>query len=269
MRVALLAQQALPRNGSVLAGVLRLLRGWGVKVDILLPGAVVPLHEVRIHSDVYLLQCVDDALVSLAAGLEAAGAVCLNPVPVVRAARDRIATAGALAGAGVPVPQSWSAQRLSDLAHLLDDGPVVVRPGRVGSPLEGRVLRTAEELLEVPASPERWLVQRHHTSRHRTRSVHRVGSQVFGVKLPVGAAADRPVEPFDIDDATRALTDALVDVLGTDLFGVDVLLTEEGPLVVGVHAFPGLQGVPHGALRLAEYVHAVLRQVTAEAAPKR
>lgn len=262
MRVALLANHTLPGHGSVLGDVLRLLRGWGVKVDVLLPGSVVALNDLQIRSDVYLLKSVNDALVSLAAALEAAGAVCVNPTSVVRLTRDRIATAGALAAFDVPVPQSWSAQRLPDLAHLLDDGALVLRGGRVGSPVNTRVLWDLDDLLDVPPSREPWLVQRYHPSQHRARKIYRIGEQVFGVKRhwPVRTLADKIGEPFSVDAATHAVTDKLVAALGTDLFGADIVLTDDGPLVVDVHSFPGFKGVPNGALRLADYIYATANQ---------
>jgi ribosomal protein S6--L-glutamate ligase len=43
-------------------------------------------------------------------------------------------------------------------------------------------------------------------------------------------------------------------VLGLDLFGVDIIVTTRGPLVIDVNAFPGFQGVPNAAEYLVNYV---------------
>lgn len=268
MRVGLLTNHPVPRRGSIFGEVLDLLRKWDVEIETILPSSVVTLHELRNNADLYLLKSAHNSLVGLASALEVAGARCLNSTRVVRLARDRVAVAGALAASDVPVPESWSAGRLTELAPLLSDGALVLKAPRVASTAGVRVLWDVEDLLDVPPSRDGWLVQRFHPSEHRDRKIYRIGDQVFGVKRrwPARTLDDKRGEPFTVDETTHAITDRMVTALGTDLFGADVVQTDDGPVVVEVHPFPGFKGVPDGALRLADYIYSAASQAAAERA---
>jgi ribosomal protein S6--L-glutamate ligase len=76
------------------------------------------------------------------------------------------------------------------------------------------------------------------------------------------AAASTPVEqPADaIADLARAVGVAF----GLDLYGVDVLVGERGPVVVDVNAFPGFRRVPSAGELVAAHVMRLTRR---EAAP--
>lgn len=265
MKISLLTNHPVPRRGSIFGEVLDLLRKWDVQIETVLPSSVVTLHELRSSADLYLLKSSHNSLVGLASALEVAGARCLNPTRVVRLTRDRVATAGALAASGVPVPQSWSAGRLTELAPLLADGALVLKAPRVASTAGPRVLWDVEDMLDVPPSRDGWLVQRFHPSEHRDRKIYRIGAQVFGVKRrwPARTLADKRGEPFTVDEATHAVTDRMAKALGTDLFGADIVQTDEGPVVVEVHPFPGFKGVPDGALRLADYIYSAASEAAA------
>ncbi len=43
------------------------------------------------------------------------------------------------------------------------------------------------------------------------------------------------------------------------LYGVDLLITEKGPLIVDVNAFPGFRGVPGASEALVDLVERLLR----------
>lgn len=56
-------------------------------------------------------------------------------------------------------------------------------------------------------------------------------------------------------------------VYGLDLYGVDVLLGPDGPVVVDVNDFPSFRQVPHAAARVARAVLGLARAGTSSAAP--
>ncbi|MDO5634658.1 MAG: hypothetical protein Q4G34_07290 [Micrococcus sp.] len=262
MKVVMFCSHQVPTAGTVTADCLDLLRGWGVEVELVMPETLVDLSTLRSRADLYLLKSVDDHVVGLAAGLEARGARCLNPTSVVRLCRDRVAATAVLVAAGVPVPQSWTTSDLPSLAPLLEDGPVIVKTGKVRGGMGPRVIWDAEELSEISLPGRQWLVQRLAQTEVRDRKIYRIGEQAFGVKRrwPAASLADKHGEPFTVTAEHRALSDAVAEALGTDLFGMDVVESAQGPLVVDVHPFPSFKGVPQGALRLADYIYDRLTQ---------
>nr|NLD40514.1 hypothetical protein [Actinomycetales bacterium] len=260
MRIVVLTSQPVPRAASVTTECLELLRTWGVHVDVLLPANLVDLSSLEPAADLYLLKSVNEHIVSVASALEAAGARCLNTAHTVRLCRDRVASTVALAAHGVPVPQTWTTADLPALESLLDDGPVVLKAGRVGAGVGNRVVWDVDELLDIPLSGQPWLVQRLQETSSRDRKIYRIGSQVFGVKRrwPATSLEEKLGEPFTVTAELHEITERVAAALGTDLFGLDLVETPDGPVAVDVHPFPGFKGVPNGALRLADYIYAAM-----------
>jgi ribosomal protein S6--L-glutamate ligase len=52
----------------------------------------------------------------------------------------------------------------------------------------------------------------------------------------------------------REIAVACGRILGLGLYGLDVLDTDEGPMVVDVNYFPGYKGVPGAAPLIADYI---------------
>ncbi|WBL17767.1 ATP-grasp domain-containing protein [Citricoccus sp. NR2] len=260
MRIVILSSQPFSGASSVTAQCLEHLEQWGVTVDVVLPGTLVNITDLALTADLYLLKSPNDHVVGVATALEAAGARCVNPVSVVRTCRDRIAVTGVLAAAGVPVPPTWTTAELPGIVDLLDQGPVMLKSGRVGASMGHRTIWDEEDLASAHQPGQQWLVQRLQHTEDRDRKLYRIGDQVFGVKRrwPAATEADKQGEPFTVSAEHRRICDAAAEALGTDLFGLDLIETAEGPLVVDVHPFPGFKGVPNGALRLADYLFARL-----------
>lgn len=259
MRIVLLSSRPIPAHGSMWGECLTLLRGWGAEIDVPSLTDPISLAAPAVAADLALLRSVDDVVTSVAEVVEATGGRCVSPVRVTRLCRDRVAITARLAAAGIPVPESWVASDLTAIHELLVDGPLVVRPARAGQDLGARVIWDADELADGTVAGQPWLVQRRQPTRARDRKIYRIGEQVFGVKRrwPARSLADKTGEPFTVSCEIQEVTDRVALVLGTDLFGLDLIETDDGPVVVDVHPFPGFKGVPEAPLRLADYLYAV------------
>jgi glutathione synthase/RimK-type ligase-like ATP-grasp enzyme len=259
MRIAVLTSHPVLSAGSVMAQSLELLRSWGVEVEVVLPDRLVDLAAPAPQADLYLLKSVSEPVLSIAAAVEAAGGRCCNTAAVVRLCRDRIAATAALAAAGVPVPRSWSTSRPDALAPLLAEGPLVLKAARAGDPAGSRIVWDVDGLLEMTSMEQVWLAQRLAARPGRERKVYRIADQVFGVqrRWPARTSTGSIGEPFTVSGGLRDITDRVAAALGTDLFGIDVVPGDAGPVVVDVHPFPGCTGVPNAHLRLADHLYAV------------
>jgi len=178
--------------------------------------------------------------------LETRGVRVLNPPSVLLAAHDKLLTARALAGAGIPHPVTRFVARKSSPLGL--DPPLVVKP-RFGS--WGRDVALCRDGPELERTLARlagraWfrsqgaLVQEFVPTLGYDLRLIVAGSEVVGAVERVPASGEwrsnvalggrrRPVDP---PEHARQLALAAAGVLDADLVGVDMLPTLDGGLVV-------------------------------------
>ncbi|MFQ5612133.1 MAG: RimK family alpha-L-glutamate ligase [Anaerolineae bacterium] len=265
MKVCLIMLRHRPtRLSPIMPEVIRLLVEWGVVVDIIYPEErLTDLSAVRVEHDLYILKSGTDLALSLAGALHAAGAAILNPYPVAAILRDKIITARVLQAAGVPAPETYVTAYPGQLAPLLDDGPLVVKPYRGSQGRGVRVVWDADELGDLPASEGPIFAQRYREPQGRDRKIYCIGGQLFGVKRvwPARTYEEKMGEPFTISREVRQIALRCGRAFGLELYGLDVIMTDEGPYVVDVSSFPGFKGVPDAPLRLADYIYTVGQRV--------
>src|ERR1041385_3624801 len=127
--------------------VMRTLVEMGVIVDIVRPiRHVLDLRRLPVEHDLYVLKKKNGLALSLAGALHARGAAIVNSYPTTVTLNDKIVTFRILQAAGVPTPASYAASKADQLAPLLDDGPIVVKPNAGSSGQGVRVVRTPAEL---------------------------------------------------------------------------------------------------------------------------
>jgi ribosomal protein S6--L-glutamate ligase len=250
--VAVTRRPAPGEPRPLLHRVAHLLECRGLRVTLLHPDPGRPLPVVE--ADLCVLKLPTGAAVRFAATLEDAGSRVVNPVAVTTLLRDKLATARTLGRAGLPVPETWPADDLDALAARLAHGPLVLKP-RTGS--QGRGVRVVRDRGGLPARPDPGLLaQRHHPPAGPDHKLYRIGHDLFRVdrRWPAVTAADKRGVPGPVTADLAFLARAVGDVLGTDLYGVDVIESGGRLLVVDVSAFPGFKGVPHADARLAAYL---------------
>jgi glutathione synthase/RimK-type ligase-like ATP-grasp enzyme len=263
----MLMRRPEPGGHSITLDMVGLLREWGNDVDIIDLDTATDLTAVRPDHDLYVLRSVTEGTLSHAGILDALGATIVNCYPVTRVCCDKVLVTRLLQLADVPVPETFVAQRPGQLEPLLDDGPIVVKP-QGGSRGRGvKVVWDADELLDLAAPDGPVLAQRYHERQGRDRKLYCIGGQLFGVKRvwPARTYAEKLGEPFTVSAELRDIADHTAAAIGTDLFGLDVVISGGRPYVVDVNPFPGFKGVPDAALRLADYIHATASATVAPA----
>lgn len=265
MRIAFLMRRPAADGRSITSEVVRLLRDWGVTVDLVHHVTTHPsaLADIRPEHDLYVLRTVNEASLSFAGILERQGARCLNPVAVSRTCRDKALIAALLARTGVPVPDTWLVERPFQLAPALAEGPLVIKPLHGSQGRSVHVVWDLDELLEVGAIGAPVVAQRYQPPQGRDRKLYCIGGQMFGVKRqwPATTYEQKLGEPFTITGELHDIAVAVGKAIGTDLFGIDVVISLGQPYVVDVNPFPGFKGVPDAALRLADYIYAAAADV--------
>lgn len=182
----------------------------------------------------------------------------LNAVGLTRA-RDKFATLQALSVASIPVPVTSAARMpsgLPDVLELVNGTPVVVKllEGSQGS---GVVLaetrKAAESLLAAFHQLNADMCVQEFIKESRGQDLRVL--VVDGVAIAAMERTSGPGEfranlhqggtarAVDLADDERAIAIAAARCVGVDVAGVDLLRTENGPVVIEVNASPGLQGI--------------------------
>lgn len=259
MRIELLLVRRVPdRPSPLLVELAGRLRDRGHHVSgFVVEEALLPVDPGR-DGTLYLLKSHTETALSVAASLHAGGARVFNPLPACTTAQDKVLANQRLAAAGVAVPDTWVTGEPSAARPLLDDGPLVIKPGRGHRGIGVQVVRTPHELAAVPSPSGPVVVQRLVEGPGYDLKVYVAGGRVWAVRKAFdGASFTRPGEPVLVTRAVRELADRIRDVSGLGLFGFDVIESPHGPVVVDLNYFPGYKGCEGVAGPMADYLHRV------------
>ncbi len=269
MRIGfLMRRHPRSRVSPIMLAVVGLLEEWGVEVDIICPeDDLLDLRDIRVDHDLYVLKSGSDLALSVAGALDALGAPSLNPYRTTIQCRDKVVVSRILQAAGVPVPDTFLAVDVARLGPLLDDGPLVVRPCRSALGTGLQVVWDADELHNIVSTGQPVFAQRYHGPTGRDRKLYCLGDQLFGVMRawPARTYEEKVGEPFTVTPELREIALRCGSVLGIELFGLDIIVSDGQPYVVDVDPFPGFKGVPDAALRLADYIYAARHPALAPA----
>lgn len=258
MRIAfLVVRHGETRMSPLMIDMAQQLVDLGADVDLVYPDErATDLRSLVPEHDLYVLKSGTEAALSLAGALEAAGAAVLNPYRAAAACRDKVIGTRMLAAAGVPVPETHVATKPRRLAHLLERGPLVLKPHRGSQGVGVRVVSTRKELYELEEDGKPILAQRYHEAHGRDRKLYRIGDEIFGVARvwPALSYNEKVGDPFPVEAELRELVLRCGEPFGISLYGVDVIVADR-PYVVDMASFPGFKGVPHAAELLAAYIY--------------
>ncbi|MFE2037590.1 RimK family alpha-L-glutamate ligase [Streptomyces scopuliridis] len=244
--------------------VIRQLGAWGHRVDVVRPGtSLLRLSEVvraGVH-DAWVLKTVSGgpglALLEAAA---AVGLTTVNDARSIRGVRDKVTAAVVGRGRGLPVPETYAVARPESLAELPAAAfPLVVKPAEGSSGRGVRLVRSPDRLAAVSAelSGEGMLIAQPYIPNSGVDlKVYGVGGELFATERSSPLHPGRPRRERSVPlpaEVARVVAEA-GEVYGLDLFGVDVLLGLDGPVIVDVNDFPSFRRVPDAVARVARAV---------------
>jgi ribosomal protein S6--L-glutamate ligase len=135
-------------------------------------------------------------------------------------------------------------------------GPLLVKPymGHRGAGIH--IVRDADALAAAAASGDYpMIVQEFIPGPGEDLKVYVVGEQVFAVSKPFSESSfSVPGRPVPVEPEVRDAALRTGAALGLGLFGLDVIESPDGPVVVDVNYFPGYKGVPDAAPMIADYI---------------
>ena len=126
------------------------------------------------------------------------------------------------------------------------------------------MVRSQDELFTIPRPPSPVLIQEFVPGDGYDLKVYVVGQDVFGVrKQSPGLTADPQQErssqegsPCKVSDQVRDIALSCGRALGLGLYGLDILETDIGPVVVDLNSFPSYRGASKAAPLIVQYISA-------------
>jgi ribosomal protein S6--L-glutamate ligase len=216
--------------------------------------------RLEVEHDLYLLKSHTELSLSVAGVLHARGARLLNPYLSCIATQNKIVAARVLRAAGVPIPRCWVTGDLALLEPVVAERPLIIKPymGHRGAGIH--VVRDVYELAAVPTPAGPVLVQEHVEGSGEDLKVYVVGEEVFAVRKPFSASSfTRAGRPCEVASEVRDIALRCGRAMGLGLYGIDLIESEQGPVVVDLNYFPGYKGVPRAGVLIADYVEGYAR----------
>jgi len=249
----LLVRRVPPVTSPIMAEVFDRLRRRGFDVDAgIAEEMVVSPDRLTVRHDLYILKSHTELSLSLAGILHAQGARSLNAYPSCIATQNKIVASRRLRLAGIPAPRSWVTGDLTLLHRIAAKVPLIIKPymGHRGAGIH--IVRNPKELSAVPPISEPVLVQEYIPGTGVDLKVYVVGREVFAVRKTFAPGSfTQPGRPCVVTREVREIALRCGEASGLHLYGLDIIESPQGPVVVDLNYFPGYKGVPDAAPLIA------------------
>ena len=265
------------RNDSMPMVIVEQLRQWGHTIDVLEPDvSITCLSDIAKYSyDAYVLKTVSDGPgLSILEAAEAIGIPTINNSRSIRLVRDKAVATAVVHAHGLPTPHTYFVTHLDLLQQIpKEDYPLVVKPTNGSS---GRGIYRFNSPAELAASMIKgaaigfFLAQRYEENTGYDSKLYVMGKEVYSVAkrspLHPEVNVDKRLIPITIELRNLALQ--VGKIFGLDIYGLDVVETAQGLVVVDINDFPSFGQVPRAILRVSEHIVRVAKRAEQQRHPR-
>ncbi|HYK85236.1 MAG TPA: hypothetical protein VEV19_07715 [Ktedonobacteraceae bacterium] len=241
------------------------LKLWGHQIEVIQPyAAITSLTKLSLTDyDAYVLKTVSDGPgLTILEAAEAVGIPTINNSRAIRLIRDKAVAVAFAQAKGLPVPLTYFVghpRALKEVPH--EAYPVVVKP-RNGTALRDiHLVHTPEEMAHLKLDHSCfYLAMRYVENTGYDIKLYVTGQEVYAMtkSSPLHGATSEHEIPVTREMLTLARK--VGQVFGLDIYGIDVLETPHGLMLVDINDFPSFYGVPRKVICIAEYIlHAAYR----------
>lgn len=206
-------------------------------------------------ADLYLLKSHAPQALEVAHYLEGRGALVVNSWTASVACQDRVLMTQYLENAHLPWPRT---QNFSSLEHLLKQQdvlstlsfPVIIK-SRYSH--RGDLVSKIDDREELDALAPQWsqepvILQEFSAGDGWDIKLWVIDQQIFAARRrtplePGASKEDFPLATDDLPEDWKSITLEIGKTFNLRLYGVDLLMTDSGPVIVDVNSFPGFRGV--------------------------
>lgn len=263
MRVCFLVDRRLgdPKSPVMNAAAFELSQRGHAVSSVLFSDIQLDVSRIEVDADLYISKASSELQISLAGILNDRGARLLNTWQSSSYVRDKARVTAALEAAGFPVPRTCIATDCAQAAATLGGLPIIVKPvrGTAGRGIE--IVRSEADYGRVGRGPH--FAQSFQRLNSDDLKVYVIGDDVSIVRRPFPARTlEDKLGSGEHNREIEAMAMRIGQLFGLEIYGVDVVETANGPVVVDVNACPGFVGAPGAGRRLADYIDRALREQT-------
>ncbi|HEX9162149.1 MAG TPA: ATP-grasp domain-containing protein [Thermoanaerobaculia bacterium] len=229
-------------------------RGWHVDARIT-ENEPLSIEDLRVEHDLYVLKSSSPMTDQVAALIAANGGRTLNDIAAVQRIRNKIWVDKFLRDRGIPIPESYLG-RATDLQSVLEQrGALIIKPigGRHGVGV--RLVRDVRGLHEA-SHGDGVYAQEFKSGDGFDRKIYVAGGEVWASKkaFASGASYMANAQPVRLTPEMRSVALRIGQLLGLEIYGIDMIESEDGLWVVDVNGFPGFKGLSGVEPVLASYI---------------
>jgi ribosomal protein S6--L-glutamate ligase len=241
------------------------LHQWGHEIDVLQPyAAVTSLTDLSMSKyDAYVLKTVSDGPgLTILEAAEAVGIPTINNSRAIRLIRDKAVSVAFAQASGLPMPMTYFVGHPRALVKVPHDVyPVVVKPSNGTSMQDIHLVHTPEEMAQLTLDEHSYYLAMHYVENiGYDIKLYVTGQEVHAIVKSSPLHATVQEQEIPVSREMLNLARRVGQVFGLDLYGVDVLETSDGLMLIDINDFPSFYGVPRKVACVAEYIlHAAYR----------
>jgi ribosomal protein S6--L-glutamate ligase len=241
------------------------LQQWGHEIEVLQPyAAVTSLTDLSLTDyDAFVLKTVSDGPgLTILEAAEAVGIPTINNSRAIRLVRDKAVAVAFAQACDLPVPTTYFVGHYRALVNVPRDlYPVVVKPSNGTSLQDIHLVRTYEEMASLTLDDDSYyLAMRYVENTGFDIKLYVTGQEVHAIVKSSPLHGEVQESEIPVSREMLKLAQRVGQVFGLDLYGVDVLETPQGLMLVDINDFPSFYGVPRKVASVAEYIlHAAYR----------
>jgi ribosomal protein S6--L-glutamate ligase len=241
------------------------LRQWGHEIDVLQPyAAVTSLTDLSLAKyDAYVLKTVSEGPgLTILEAAEAVGIPTINNSRAIRLVRDKAVAVAFAQACGLPVPVTYFVGHPRALVKVPHEiYPVVVKPTNGASLQDIHLVNAPEEMVQLTLDEHSYyLAMRYVENTGYDIKLYVTGQEVHAIIKSSPLHSTVQEQEIPVSRAMLKLARRVGQVFGLDLYGVDVLETAEGLMIIDINDFPSFYGVPRKVASVSEYIlHAAYR----------
>src|SRR5260370_12987369 len=241
------------------------LQQWGHEIDVLQSyAAVTSLTDLSLTEyDAYVLKAVSDGPgLTILEAAEAVGIATINNSRAIRLMRDKAVAVAFAQACGLPVPITYFVghpRALVKVPHHVY--PVVVKPSNGTSLQDIHLVHTPAEMAQLTLDEQSYYLAMHYVENTGFDiKLYVTGQEVHAIVKSSPLHGIVQEQEISVSSDMLKLARRVGQGFGLDLYGVDVLETPEGLMLVDINDFPSFYGVPRKVASVAEYIlHAAYR----------
>ena len=251
----MLAHHNWPQPNPVMVNMLLGLQQRGFQLDIGIAAHSQLSIPLKPQHDLYILKSRSPFWLHVAALLDQQGATIVDSYASRLLLRNKALTMQRLQTANLPTPRTWLVGHPAQLTALAAAHPLILKPvyGEKGASIH--IVPNPGELTSLPDFAEPMMVQEYLPHEPEDVKVYVIGEHLFAFRKAFNAQSYRQAgQPFSLPAELHHLALACGQACEVTLYGVDMILTSQGAVVVDVNWFPSYRTVPKASDLLVEHI---------------